>query len=683
MQSSCQTPWLPDTLWLGSTCALSREDSSISAPRAMHSKNQRRQGSPVVPMRDSPPLAHGSGSPSQPKPFRAPRDGRAPHAVYPPKGAEAGRVCLFLWSVWRRCPVWGGTTGPTSDSTARPPRHLPRPRPRPLLPPCSSPLASPQTGFLTAEYPAGPPPPPTDDPAPLLPRWTGGRPPPLAPPSSLDRRPSAPPTPLDKKHQNGTKGSKPCKRMSARVFDPNKHCGVLDPESKRPCTRSLTCKTHSLTHRRAVPGRKKLFDSLLAEHKGRVKEKEKEKEREAQSAREQQRGRDPGHGLPAQSHDPPCGPPTNGKTPSPSKARPVCAYVPRTPGSRGGVSQNCCPGPAPDAGPLGLGAEGSGRPSSEEDEGAVPDESERPDCHCSPRHPRPMGCCSFGSRLMGRGHYVFDRRWDRTRLALHRMVERHVNSLMWRKIPQADESPTPSPGAIPAAQAFLSPSSSGSFGIGLPLLSPPAAFVNQSEGVSMVSYSATFPPGGGGVFSIVDSSSIVAPFPALSAMSSRGSRPRAKPSRPPKAPPPTSGALGVAGGGAAGGAEGGAVGGRRRSPRSPTRPPQEEQCGRRAPSTPTPPAPAFCSNGCPPQCQNRAFPHDTDFTVPRPLSGDHALSVHSPLPFSAAYGRKRKSCGPGASISKTAKTSGLSSIFRKGLLEPPHASLPRQPAVHR
>lgn len=27
-----------------------------------------------------------------------------------------------------------------------------------------------------------------------------------------------------------------------RVYDPNKHCGVLDPESERPCTRSLTCK---------------------------------------------------------------------------------------------------------------------------------------------------------------------------------------------------------------------------------------------------------------------------------------------------------------------------------------------------------------------------------------------------------------------------------------------------------
>lgn len=30
--------------------------------------------------------------------------------------------------------------------------------------------------------------------------------------------------------------------ITGRVFDPNKHCGVQDPETKRPCTRSLTCK---------------------------------------------------------------------------------------------------------------------------------------------------------------------------------------------------------------------------------------------------------------------------------------------------------------------------------------------------------------------------------------------------------------------------------------------------------
>lgn len=41
-------------------------------------------------------------------------------------------------------------------------------------------------------------------------------------------------------------------------------------------------------------------------------------------------------------------------------------------------------------------------------------------------------CCVFSSRLMGRGYYVFDRRWDRMRLALQNMVEKHLNAQMWR-----------------------------------------------------------------------------------------------------------------------------------------------------------------------------------------------------------------------------------------------------------
>jgi len=56
----------------------------------------------------------------------------------------------------------------------------------------------------------------------------------------------------------------PCKD---RLYDPNKHCGVWPSDQDKPCTRSLTCKTHSLTLRRAVKGRIKIFDELLAEHR--------------------------------------------------------------------------------------------------------------------------------------------------------------------------------------------------------------------------------------------------------------------------------------------------------------------------------------------------------------------------------------------------------------------------------
>lgn len=67
--------------------------------------------------------------------------------------------------------------------------------------------------------------------------------------------------------------------LKERAFNPDQHCGVCVSEVAPPCTRSLTCKTHSISLRRAVPGRSKAFDSLLAAHKkSRDEEKAKTKE---------------------------------------------------------------------------------------------------------------------------------------------------------------------------------------------------------------------------------------------------------------------------------------------------------------------------------------------------------------------------------------------------------------------
>lgn len=56
----------------------------------------------------------------------------------------------------------------------------------------------------------------------------------------------------------------PCKD---RQYDPDKHCGVQTDSMDKACTRSLTCKTHSLTARRQVTSRSKPFDDLLEEHR--------------------------------------------------------------------------------------------------------------------------------------------------------------------------------------------------------------------------------------------------------------------------------------------------------------------------------------------------------------------------------------------------------------------------------
>lgn len=49
-----------------------------------------------------------------------------------------------------------------------------------------------------------------------------------------------------------------------RVYDPDIHCGVVSKENARPCTRSLICKLHSITLRKAVKGRTKPFDTLIS-----------------------------------------------------------------------------------------------------------------------------------------------------------------------------------------------------------------------------------------------------------------------------------------------------------------------------------------------------------------------------------------------------------------------------------
>ncbi|XP_045682945.1 ataxin-7-like protein 1 isoform X6 [Phyllostomus hastatus] len=345
-------------------------------------------------------------------------------------------------------------------------------------------------------------------------------------------------TTIDKKHQNGTKNNnKPYRRLSEREFDPNKHCGVLDPETKKPCTRSLTCKTHSLSHRRAVPGRKKQFDLLLAEHKAKSREKEvKDKEHLLTSTREvlpNQSGQaqDPLPGSSGSSGPEP-------KVASPAKSRPPNSVLPR-PSSANSISSTTSSNhsgytPEPPLPPVG--GDLASRLSSDEGEMDGADESEKLDCQFSTHHPRPLGFCSFGSRLMGRGYYVFDRRWDRFRFALNSMVEKHLNSQMWKKIPPAADSPMPSPAAhittpVPASvlQPFSNPSAvylpsapissrlTSSYIMTSAMLSN-AAFVTSPDPSALMSHTTAFPHVAA-TLSIMDSTfkapSAVSPIPAV------------------------------------------------------------------------------------------------------------------------------------------------------------------------
>uniref|UniRef100_A0A3B5LPC7 Ataxin 7 n=1 Tax=Xiphophorus couchianus TaxID=32473 RepID=A0A3B5LPC7_9TELE len=111
--------------------------------------------------------------------------------------------------------------------------------------------------------------------------------------------------PADKKQDSSTSSKRHVnKKVSEREFNPDIHCGVMDATGRKPCTRSLTCKTHSLGHRRAVPGRRKRFDILLAEHKNRTRERDRERELHQNHSQQTAPLRDP-HPSPqlAPSHD--------------------------------------------------------------------------------------------------------------------------------------------------------------------------------------------------------------------------------------------------------------------------------------------------------------------------------------------------------------------------------------------
>ncbi|XP_053147759.1 ataxin-7 isoform X2 [Hemicordylus capensis] len=252
---------------------------------------------------------------------------------------------------------------------------------------------------------------------------------------------------LEKKHDETTNNRKFLHtRLSQREFDPDIYCGVIDVETKKPCTRSLTCKTHSLTQRRAVQGRRKRFDLLLAEHKSKTRDKEllrhldhhqqipPLREPHPSPSRTSQELHQNSHGVI----------PTESKPLVPNKPKPHTPSLPRPPGcpaqhSGNAPSESSTVHESPHA-PLPA-ADPASRLSSDEGEC---DEKEEPveklDCLYSDHHPQPAAFCTFGSRQIGRGYYVFDKRWNHIRCALNVMVDKHLNSQMWKKIPPASSN---------------------------------------------------------------------------------------------------------------------------------------------------------------------------------------------------------------------------------------------------
>ncbi|CAG8622388.1 10873_t:CDS:2 [Dentiscutata erythropus] len=82
---------------------------------------------------------------------------------------------------------------------------------------------------------------------------------------TLSQSDTDPSTEKKKKTKEKKKKIKPVGRNKGPI-DLDKQCGVIQYPKTTPCTRSLTCKTHSVGSKRAVQGRSKRYDELLAEH---------------------------------------------------------------------------------------------------------------------------------------------------------------------------------------------------------------------------------------------------------------------------------------------------------------------------------------------------------------------------------------------------------------------------------
>ncbi|XP_038145113.1 ataxin-7-like protein 2a isoform X2 [Cyprinodon tularosa] len=267
--------------------------------------------------------------------------------------------------------------------------------------------------------------PPVLSPPPSLrdPPWPHGAPSAGRPPSS-DKQPTQRKDSAQLSAAMGHRVPRPYNKVaSKRECDLDKHCGVLDPDRKKVCTRLLTCNIHSIHQRRKVLGRSKNFDLLVAELKMRVREK----------------ALDGGF--------------STGGSPSPEAPReqagvPHCrrplASLPAF--SRSMAMSECAPEEEKqwqdEAGVQGPSPLLHGHISSDdsETEGA----EEPADFPSSIAHPRPAEVCSFGSRSLGHGIYTFDRRLHHARWALSSMLEQHISAHLWKKIPQATEllSPT-------------------------------------------------------------------------------------------------------------------------------------------------------------------------------------------------------------------------------------------------
>ncbi|KAI1893175.1 hypothetical protein AGOR_G00141200 [Albula goreensis] len=263
-------------------------------------------------------------------------------------------------------------------------------------------------------------------------------PPPHSPsPHSPSPSENPPPKQDPVEHSSTLRGprtySKTYKRLPKKECDLDRHCGVLDLERKKLCTRLLTCNIHSIQQRRQVVGRSKNFDQLVAE----LKMSSRVQDRAGGQPREGPEG-----GSPNPTH------PRSQTTPSPCKDRATNCTAPSRsrPSSESAAEEQGECWEHRDAQPH------LPQPSSVDSEGEMLEEP--PDIPCSTWHPKPLALCAFGSHVLGCSVFTFDRRLHHLRVALSSMLQLHLSTHLWKKIPQAPDVLSQHTSSPPRASSY-------------------------------------------------------------------------------------------------------------------------------------------------------------------------------------------------------------------------------------
>ncbi|XP_057703123.1 ataxin-7-like protein 2a [Corythoichthys intestinalis] len=388
----------------------------VVKPQAFEKHCERRHG----------PLAKLYARIRSPAPQPQPQQ-RTHHSHSPSQGTN-----VIPASSWDGRSQSGGALRPPPQSPSTPPQHRPNKstkegtRHSPLEksshgshtdssvfkqpPPLEPPISSPPSSVRDPPWPHGGTPP--------------GRPSPNERP--LMQRKDSSPSSVVPSHRIPRPYNKVA---SKRECDLDKHCGVLDPDRKKVCTRLLTCNIHSIHQRRKVLGRSKNFDQLVAELKTKVREKGAQSLEGCSSS-----GRSPSPEAPREQEGVPhCRRPL-ASLPAFSRSTVLSESTPEA--DRQVRDEGCVRAPSPLV---------HGTISSDESEAEGAEEPvEFPS---SATHPRPLAMCSFGVTMLGQGIYTFDRRLHHLRSAFSSMLEQHISAHLWKKIPQAPNHQCPTSSA--------------------------------------------------------------------------------------------------------------------------------------------------------------------------------------------------------------------------------------------